>query len=102
MFDHTSRYEPIETATLSLPDGRVVAYKRRRFLPQRGDATPVAQVAVAQGDRLDAIAARSLGDPEQYWRICDVNGALDPTELTEEPGRVLDIALPSPQPGGSR
>ena len=33
MFDHTSRYYAIETAALELPNGRVVSYVLRRFLP---------------------------------------------------------------------
>ena len=33
MFDPTSRYAAIETATLTDADGRVIAYERRRFLP---------------------------------------------------------------------
>jgi hypothetical protein len=48
---------------------------------------------VAQGDRLDTITARYLGDPTQFWRICDANDTLRPDEL-EEPGRTVRIALP--------
>ena len=51
------------------------------------------------GDRLDLITARTLGDPEQFWRICDANDALDPDDLAE-PGRRLasrpDAAAMSP------
>jgi nucleoid-associated protein YgaU len=49
-----------------------------------------------QGDRLDNLAARYLGDPEQFWKICDANNVLRPDELTEEIGRVVRIALPYP------
>ena len=54
----------------------------------------LANVTVTQGDRLDLIAARTLGDAEQYWRICDANDALDPLDLTSTLGRVLRIAMP--------
>jgi hypothetical protein len=54
---------------------------------------------VAQGERLDNITAEHLGDPEQFWRICDANGALRPAELTEELGRRLRITLPEGVPG---
>jgi hypothetical protein len=94
MFEPTSRYAAIETATYRMADGREVVYKRRRFLPQ-GERLPLVQeITVTQGDRLDLIAARTLGDPEQFWQVCDANNAMNPVELTREAGRVLRIALP--------
>ena len=33
--------------------------------------------------------------PEQYWRIADMNTAMDPVELTDEPGAILRIPLPT-------
>lgn len=94
MFDSTSRYSAIETARYTFPDGRSVAYVRRRFLPQ-GERLPLlAEVTVAEGDRLDLIAARTLGDPEAFWRVCDANDAMDPAQLVEQPGRALRIPLP--------
>ena len=94
MFEHTSRYYDLETATYTAPDGRVVAYKRRRFLP-RGEEMPLlAEVTVTRGDRLDLIAARTLGDPEQFWRVCDANDAMHPASLMAEPGRTLRVPVP--------
>ena len=49
---------------------------------------------VTQGDRLDNLATRYVGDPEQFWRICDANDVLRPEELTEEIGRIIKIGLP--------
>ncbi|HSL00268.1 MAG TPA: hypothetical protein VK869_08005 [Rubrobacteraceae bacterium] len=98
MFEPTSRYAEIETARMTLTDGRgeprVVAYKRRRFVPPGAAMTTLAEHTVAQGDRLDNIAARYVGDPEQYWRICDANEVVRPEELTDEVGRVIRIGLP--------
>jgi len=54
----------------------------------------LAEVTVSQGDRLDLITARTLGDPEQYWRICDANEAMNPPDLTDEPGEVLRVPVP--------
>lgn len=96
MFEQNSRYAAIETTTMTLADGRVVAYKRRRILPQ-GDSLPLlAEVTVAQAERLDLIASRTLGDGEQFWRIADANNAMNPLDLTDEVGRVLRIPLPQP------
>ena len=93
MFEATSRYYSLETVTLTADDC-VIAYKRRRFLP-RGDALPIlVELVVAEGDRLDVIAARTLGDPEHYWRICDASNAMNPADLTAEPGRTLRVPIP--------
>ena len=96
MFDQASRYASIETATYTTPDGRTVAYVRRRILPP-GESLPLlAEVAVAQSDRLDLIAARTIGDSEQFWRVADANNAMHPLDLTGEVGRILRIPLPQP------
>jgi hypothetical protein len=94
MFDHTSRYYAIETATLTLQDGRTVAYKRRRFLPAGEEMPLLAETPVSQGERPDVLAHRTLGDPLQYWRLCDANNVMRPTELTDEPGRAVRVPLP--------
>ena len=96
MFDPNSRYHAIETATYTTPDGRQVSHKRRRFLPQGDEMPLLGEVTVTQGERLDLIAARELGDPEAFWRICDANDAIDPLELLEVLGRRLRIPLPQP------
>jgi len=97
MFDHKSRYYNLETVKLQLPDGREAVYKRRRFLP-KGAAMPLlAEVTVTEGDRLDLITARTLGDPEHFWRVADANDAMNPFDLTAETG--LSLRVPVPQPG---
>jgi len=94
MFTHTSRYYSVETVTFSAADGREYRYKRRRFLPNPADMHILGEVVVSQGERLDIITAKSLGDPEQFWRICDINNAMNPPDLTTEIGRKLKIPLP--------
>lgn len=94
MFTHTSRYYSIETVTLTSSAGRGIAYKRRRFLPHPEKMQILAEVTVNQGDRLDNITAKSLGDPEHFWRVCDINNAMNPGDLTAEIGRKLNIPLP--------
>jgi len=94
MFETTSRYYLLETATVTAADGRVIAYKRRRFLPQGDNMPLLLEVTVAQGDRLDLITARTLGDPEQYWRVADANNVMNPPDLTAEIGRTLRVPIP--------
>jgi hypothetical protein len=54
----------------------------------------VAEHVVAEGDRLDNIAAVTLGDPELAWRIADASRAMNPFALTQRVGRRLRITLP--------
>lgn len=95
MFDPTSRYHDLERASLRLPDGREIAYVRRRFIPRSESLPPLGTEIVGAGDRIDLIAARALGDSEQFWRICDANESLDPETLLV-PGQRLRIPLPQP------
>jgi hypothetical protein len=94
MFDQTSRYAPIEKATTTLPDGRSVVYLRRRFLPQGRAQLMLAEATLGPADRLDLVAARTLGDPEVFWRICDANDAMNPTDLESPTGRRLRVPVP--------
>lgn len=95
MFDYTSRYANLETATLTTADGRIVTYVRRRFLPPLDMLQIVAEVTVNDPDRLDLITARTVGAPEQFWRIGDANVALNPFDLTATPGDRIRIPAPS-------
>lgn len=97
-FQPTSRYFSTETATYEGPDGRPIRYLRRRFLPPLDRFTLIQEHVVTEGDRLDNITARYLGDPEQFWRVCDANPIMRPEEL-EEIGRHIRITLPEGIPG---
>lgn len=104
MSDHfppSSRYARIETATWTAPDGRTIVYLRRRFVPAPGDLGTAGVHVVAQGDRVDTIAAQHIGDPEQFWRLCDGNGVLRPADVTDVLGRRVRIPLPEGIPGGT-
>ncbi len=94
MFEYTSRYYELETATFTTPDGRDIVYKSRRFLPPAAAGVVLVEHVVTEGERLDNITARYLGDPEQFWRICDANNAMNPVDLTAEIGRTLRISMP--------
>ncbi len=96
MFESTSRYAHIEDASVKIKDGRrTVTYKKRRFLPDGSEMSLLQEVTITAGDRLDRIAAKLLGDPEQFWHLCDANNnSMHPLEMTSEPGQTLRIARP--------
>jgi hypothetical protein len=97
MFDKTSRYANCEPVTLKVtdPDGttRELRYVRRRFIPPVDGMTVIVEHTCTQGDRLDNITARYIGDPTQFWRVCDANEVMKPADL-EETGRAIKIAMP--------
>ncbi|MDG2527886.1 hypothetical protein [Caulobacter endophyticus] len=98
----TSRYAAAATARLTLPDGRTAVYLRRRFIPDPASLSEIGAVTVAEGDRLDLIAARVYGQAELHWRLADANAAFDPLDLTSAPGRRLRVTLPGAnERGGS-
>ena len=94
MLDSNSRYYNLETATYETDDGKLIAYKRRRFLPKGADLPLLTETNVEQSDRLDLIANRTIGDSEQFWRVCDANDAMDPDVLIAEPGKWLKVPIP--------
>ena len=98
-FPATSRYAGIATAMYEKADGGTLVYLKRRFLPQGDDFSVVHEHVVTAGERLDNIAAQYLGDPEQFWRICDANNAVQPEALVSEPGKRINITLPEGMPG---
>lgn len=99
IFPPTSRYALTPTGTFVRADGSAVTYLKRRFVPQPERFALLQWYVVKQGERLDNIAAQVLGDPEQFWRLCDANRALRPGELTEAIGRRLRVTLPEGVPG---
>jgi hypothetical protein len=99
IFPPTSRYALTPTATFERADGMMVKYLKRRFVPPPESFALLQWHRVVQGERLVNIAATYLGDPEQFWRLCDANRALRPQELTETIGKKLRITLPEGIPG---
>jgi nucleoid-associated protein YgaU len=102
-FPTDSRYYGSATLSYVSPGGQMITYLARRFVPQPGapNFSTVARHTVRQGDRLDLIAAKYLGDPLVFWLICDANGAIEPDKLVETPGTVLNITMPQGVPGAS-
>jgi hypothetical protein len=95
-FEPNSRYAHVEVARRTVTDRhgdeRVIAYVRRRRIPSYEDQPSLAEHRVVEGDRLDNVTARYIGDPTQFWRLCDANLVLRPEEL-EVVGRVVRVAM---------
>lgn len=98
-FPPTSRYYGVAQSQLTTADGRMVTYLQRRFVPPADRFALLTEHQVIEGDRLDNVTAAYLGDPTQFWRVCDANDAHRPDELTETLGRRLRITLPEGVPG---
>lgn len=95
----TSRYYPAGTALHVTSRGEEIVHLRRRFLPSPDRFYLLREYTVVDGERHDMLAAQFLGDPEQFWRLCDANGVMRPEELTETPGQRIRITLPEGIPG---
>ena len=98
-FPASSRYHGIEIAVLETEKGKPIVYLRRRFVPPAGQMALLQEHRVSEGERLDQITAKYLGDPEAFWQVADANAAMHPEELTTSPGRRLRITLPKGIPG---
>jgi nucleoid-associated protein YgaU len=100
-FPTDSRYYGSKTLTYITAGGQMIQYLARRIVPQPGppNFATIAQHTVRQGDRLDLIAAKYLGDPLIFWLICDANGAIEPETLVATPGTVVNITTPQGVPG---
>jgi hypothetical protein len=94
MFSSTSRYAVCPDHIHQASDGSRIPHKARRFLPQPARLPGRRLATVTQGERLDTLTARSLGNPQLFWRIADANGALDPFALVSVPGRRLRVPVP--------
>ena len=94
-----SRYATAPTAVLREADGTTVQYLQRRFIPQSDDIDQIAQVDPARaGMRIDVLAARLLGDPEQYWRLLDANDGMNPFDFIDETAGA-PLRIPHPMSG---
>lgn len=106
LFAPNSRYYGIgtavyETACETEGESKSISYLVRRFVPPEERFAQVREHTVKQGERTDNLSALYHNDPEQFWLLCDANGAMRPEELTETVGKKLRITLPEGIPGGS-
>jgi hypothetical protein len=88
MFTPPSRYVSAPTESVTDARGRTVAV----VLPPAPPAQTLMGIhALRQGERLDHLAAKYLGDPTGYWRITEQNDVMLPDALTEAP----EIEIPN-------
>ncbi len=102
-FPTDSRYYNYKVQQYAVPGRQSIPYLARRIVPQASapNFAAVNTYMVHQGDRLDLIAAKFLGDPLMSWLLCDANGAFNPEDLVATPGRVLVITMPQGIPGAT-
>ena len=96
MFDNNSRYAKLPVLKHVAPDGRVISYVSRRFLPDGASFASLGELTIQAADRPDLIAFRGLGDPLAFWMLADANNVMDPAELCDEPGENVRIPVPKP------
>lgn len=88
-----SRYAHSAQLTRYDAAGRLVRYLAPRILPLRSVAPggTSTQVKATEVHRLDLVAYRTLHDAEQAWRIADANAAMDPFDLCQWAGTIVQL-----------
>jgi hypothetical protein len=92
MSDTSSRYGALVPMEAALRGGRTAAVLPLRIAPPA--IAPQGEAATRQDERVDALAARTMGDPLLFWRLCDANLATDPQHLVGPSRRRLLLPVP--------
>ncbi len=88
-----SRYSGMKPILYTNAAGETVPYLPRRAIPSEA-GTPIGVYVTRAGERLDVIAARTLGNPLLFWELADTNHLLDPLTIPTSPGTMLQICMP--------
>ena len=80
MFTSSSRYHDVDTYQVTRPDGTVVTVTRAPVIPK---GQIVGLHPRLDGERLDLLAYRYLGDATQGWALCSANNAIVPEALAD-------------------
>jgi hypothetical protein len=83
MSDSSSRYSNCRILTYKNNSDHDILYRERRFVPKL-QPLDFGQITIEPYERLDNVSARVIGDPLQYWRICDNTIIYSPLELTNK------------------
>lgn len=87
MFDPKSRYAKAELYHVTDRRGRIVQVVTALEAP---DPVVIGFHLLLQGQRIDHLAKKYLGDDAGFWRICEANGVMQAEMLSEAP----EIAIP--------
>ena len=90
MFDADSRYRDVGTYRVTDRRGREVTVVG---VPRHAARPALGVHMMRQGQRLDHLAARYLGDPAAFWLICEHADVMLPDALREAP----EIEIPRPE-----
>lgn len=93
-YGESSRYRGVALAAWTRPDGTLLAYSKRRFIPPRREIASAAVHLVRGGERPDLLAQQHYQQPLLQWRIADGNAVIDPFELTDTPGARVVVPVP--------
>jgi hypothetical protein len=88
MFDEKSRYAKTQVYTLPDRKGRWVNVVA---VPDAPRQSILGYHALQQGQRPDHLAYKYLGNAAGFWRIAELNNAMQAEVLTEKP----EIAIPN-------
>ncbi len=88
MFDEKSRYSRLKPYIVRDRRGREVEVVP---VPPPPGEIPLGRHLLRPGQRLDHLAKHYLDDPAGYWRICEINGAMIPEELTGKSEVVIPV-----------
>ncbi|WP_226632807.1 hypothetical protein [Novosphingobium profundi] len=99
-FSPQSRYHGLAQHFLPGADGEDVPYLARRIIAAPTCYDFESRVRSDGAQRIDQLAAETIGDPLLYWRICDANGIERPERGTRPEGREIGIPLPLTRTGG--
>jgi hypothetical protein len=88
-----SRYQGAGIATFVSPNGDQIPYLRRRFLAEVDSTSPARphEVAAADVQRHDLVAAAELGQAELSWVLADANPVMRPSELCRRVGQIVRV-----------
>jgi hypothetical protein len=88
MFDANSRYVDADTFVVKDARGRDVRVVQPPPPPQQ---SLLGIHVLREGERMDYLAAKYLGDAAGYWRIDEQNGVMLPDALTEQPESEIPV-----------
>jgi hypothetical protein len=94
LFSFSSRYRDNENRTREMDDGEIVVYRERRLIPRQEDHVTMQTLVRTPEERIDQISRRALGDPSQFWQLCDANVVMNPHDLLEDPRALVNVPAP--------